>query len=56
MDKLPPHRPGIDHRVKLKEKDSEAPRIPLGPLYRILREILLVLRKTLMELLDKGFI
>jgi hypothetical protein len=27
-----------------------------GPLYNILREELLVLRKTLIELLDKGFI
>ncbi|KAM4061924.1 reverse transcriptase (RNA-dependent DNA polymerase) [Hirsutella rhossiliensis] len=41
-DQLPPHRP-------------EKP-LPWGPLYSMSREELLVLRKTLTELLDKGFI
>ncbi|XP_044721154.1 reverse transcriptase (RNA-dependent DNA polymerase) domain-containing protein [Hirsutella rhossiliensis] len=39
-DQLPPHRPAL----------------PWGPLYSMSREELLVLRKTLTELLDKGFI
>jgi hypothetical protein len=56
-DKLPPHRPGIDHRIEL-EKDSEGktPEAPWGPLYNMSRDELLVLRKTLTELLDKNFI
>ncbi len=56
-DKLPPHRKGIDHTIPLekdeagKEKDP-----PWGPLYGMNREELLVLRRTLTELLDKNFI
>lgn len=49
---LPPHRPGIDHEIPI-EGDKEP---PWGPLYAMSREELLVLRKTLTELLDAGFI
>lgn len=55
-DKLPPHRKGVDHQIVLESKGGEAPQIPSGPLYGMSREMLLVLRKTLTELLDKGFI
>jgi hypothetical protein len=55
-DRLPPHRPGIDHKIHLEKKDGKEPEIPSGPLYSMSREMLLVLRKTLTELLTKGFI
>jgi len=56
-DKLPPHRPGIDHHIELtKDTNGKEHPIPWGPLYNMSREELLVLRKTLTELLDKGFI
>ena len=56
-DKLPPHRPGIDHSIPLRKNDKgETPEVPWGPLYGMSREELLVLRKTLTELLDKRFI
>ncbi|CAJ2651960.1 unnamed protein product [Trifolium pratense] len=55
--KLPPNRPGIDHRIEIKA-DSKGNKlnIPFGPLYNMSREELLVLRKTLNDLLDKGYI
>ncbi|KAF4476972.1 Transposon Tf2-6 polyprotein [Colletotrichum fructicola Nara gc5] len=54
---LPPHRPGVDHEIPIKQdsKGNEAV-LPWGPLYGMSREELLVLRKTLRDLLDKGFI
>lgn len=54
---LPRHRPGIDHKIPLKrdQNGDEVPP-PYGPLYGMNREELLVLRKTLTELLDKNFI
>ena len=56
-DKLPPHRPGIDHKIELeKGPDGKTPEAPWGPLYNMSRDELLVLRKMLMELLDKNFI
>ena len=56
-DKLPPHRPGIDHKIELeKDVNGKTPEAPWGPLYNMSRDELLVLRKTLNELLDKGFI
>jgi len=55
-DRLPPHRPGIDHKIELEKKDGKDPEIPSGRLYSMSREMLLVLRKTLTELLGKGFI
>ncbi|THC88329.1 hypothetical protein EYZ11_012227 [Aspergillus tanneri] len=56
-DQLPPHRPGIDHRIPL-EKDANGKEAspPYGPLYGMNREELLVLRKTLTDLLGKSYI
>ncbi|KAI0991717.1 hypothetical protein K3495_g16470, partial [Podosphaera aphanis] len=51
-DKLPPHRPGCDHQITL-EPDKE---VPWGPLYGMSRDELLVLRKTLTDLLDRNYI
>lgn len=56
-DELPPHRPGVDHEVPLeKDGDGKEKQPPWGPLYGMTREELIVLRKTLTELLDKNFI
>jgi len=56
-DKLPPHRPGIDHRIDLRElPDGSLPSLPWGPLYGMSKEELLVLRKSLDDLLKKGYI
>jgi hypothetical protein len=57
-NKLPPHRgPGVDHAIKLiPDKNGNQPELPWGPLFAMSREELLVLRKTLTEYLDKGFI
>ena len=49
---LPPNRPGLDIEIKLLEGAT----VPASPLYSMFREELLVLRKTLYELLDSGFI
>lgn len=51
-DRLAPHRPGLDHGIDLL--DGKEP--PAAPLYTMSKDALLVLRKTLTELLDKGFI
>ena len=54
---LPPHRPSINHIFTLKKsKNGQKRNPPWGPLYKIIRNKLLILRKTLNELLDKGFI
>jgi hypothetical protein len=42
-DRLPPHRPGIDHEVRLK--DGETP--TSGPLYSMSRAELIVLKEWL---------
>lgn len=56
-DKLPPHRPGVDHKIELKnDKDGNPAPLPWGPLYGMSKEELLVLKKTLRDLLDKGYI
>ena len=56
-DQLPPHRSGIDHSILLQQDDKGQEKVvPWGPLYSMSREELLVLRKTLTELLDKQFI
>ena len=56
-DKLPPLRgPGIDHHIELQKAEGKTPEVPWGPLYKMSREELLVLRKTLTEYLDKGFV
>jgi len=54
---LPSHRPGIDHEIPIENDETGKPKeLPWGPLYGMSREQLLVLRKTLTELLDNGFI
>jgi hypothetical protein len=54
---IPPHRPGRDHAIPLeKDEQGREKDVPWGPLYKISREKLLVLRKTLTNLLDKGWI
>jgi hypothetical protein len=54
---VPPHRPGKDHAINLvKDEQGREAAAPWGPLYQMSREELLVLRKTLTDLLDKGWI
>lgn len=54
---LAPHRPGLDTEIKLKRDDQgHEEEVPLGPLYGMSREELLVLRKTLSDHLDKNWI
>lgn len=58
-EKLPPLRgPNIDHAIDIEKHASSGKeaRIPWGPLYSMSRDELLVLRKSLAELLDNGFI
>ncbi len=51
------HRPGVDHKIVLKkDKEGNEAAPPWGPLYGMNREELLLLRKTLTELLGKNFI
>ena len=56
-DKLPEHRAGIDHQIPLR-KDEQGKEVspPYGPLYGMNQDELLVLRKTLTDLLDKNYI
>jgi hypothetical protein len=49
---LPPYRPGLDHSIELRKGET----VPAMPLYSMSRDELLVLRKTLTELLEQGFI
>ena len=51
--RLPPHRPNVDHHIELTTTDDK---VPWGPLYNMSRDELLVLRATLIDLLDKNFI
>ena len=52
-----PHRKGRDHAIELvKDKEGKEPEVPWGPLYGMSRDELLVLRKTLSDHLDKGWI
>jgi len=57
-DKQPPHHGlDIDHKIELnKNVDGTTPEPPWGPLYNMSRDELLVLQKTLTELLEKNFI
>jgi hypothetical protein len=56
-ERLPPHRKGVDHRIEVEPgKDGRDQELPWGPLYGMSREELLVLRKTLSDLLTRGFI
>jgi len=50
-DRLPPHRPNIDHEVRLK--DCETP--SWGPLYKVSRDELIVMKEWLEENMTKGF-
>jgi hypothetical protein len=47
---------GVDHLIKLVKEDGKTPEVLYGLLYSITRDELLVLRRTLLDLLDKGFI
>ncbi|KAL5594253.1 uncharacterized protein BROUX77_007600 [Berkeleyomyces rouxiae] len=51
--RLPPLRPGMNHEIHLTVPDSEA---PWGPLYSLSHDELIVLRQTLLNLLNKKFI
>jgi hypothetical protein len=54
---IPPHRPGRDHAIPLEKDEQGRERDVLwGPLYGMSREELLILRKTLTDLLNKGWI
>jgi hypothetical protein len=54
---IPPHRPGRNHAIPLeKDKQGRERDVPWGPLYGMSRKELLVLRKTLTDLLNKGWI
>lgn len=56
-DQMPPFRPGLDHKIELlRDERGKEKEPPWGPLYPMSREQLLVLRKTLTEQLDKGYI
>ena len=52
---LPPHKKGIDHKINFVEGKTNDD-VPAMPLYQMSKDQLLVLRKTLTELLDNGFI
>jgi len=51
-DRFPPHRPGIDQEVRLKEGEKLA----WGPLYSMSRGKLVVLKEWLEKNMSKGFI
>ncbi len=56
-EKLPPLREeGTDHQIKLKEMNKKESKVFWGSLYNMTKEKLLVLHKTLTELLNKQFI
>jgi hypothetical protein len=55
-DKLALHQPGINYTIPLIQKDGKDLEVLWGPLYGMLREELLALRKELTSLLDQGFI
>jgi hypothetical protein len=51
-DRLPPHRPNIDHEVRLRVGETPS----LGPLYKMSREELVVMKEWLEDNMTKGFI
>jgi hypothetical protein len=51
-DRLPPHRSGIDHNGRLKERVTPTS----GPLYSMSRAEFIVLKEWLQEIMLKGFI
>ena len=52
---MPLHKKGIDHEINFVEGKIDDD-VPTMPLYQMSKDQLLVLRKTLTELLDNGFI
>ena len=52
---MPPHKKGIDHEINFVEGKTNDD-VPAMPLYQMSKDQLLVLHKTLTELLDNGFI
>jgi len=50
---LPLHGPGTDYAIKLEKVNRKEPTVPWGPLYNMSRDELIVLRKTLIGLLNK---
>jgi hypothetical protein len=46
----------VDYLIELVKEDGKIPEVPYGLLYFITRDELLILRRTLLDLLDKGFI
>lgn len=55
-EELPSLRGSLDHSIHLKQDDGKPMVPPWGPLYNMSREELLFLRKTLTDLLHKGWI
>jgi hypothetical protein len=51
-NRLPPHRPNIDHEVPLREGETPS----WGPLYTMSREELVVMKEWLEDNMTKGFI
>jgi hypothetical protein len=51
-DRLPPHRPNIDHEVQLREGETPS----WGPRYKMSREELVVMKELLEDNMTKGFI
>ncbi len=45
-----------DHQIELEKIDEKESKVPWGPLYNMMKEKLLMLHKTLTELLNKQFI
>ena len=52
---MPPHKKGIDHKINFVEGKTNDD-VSAMPLYQMSKDQLLVLRKTLTELLDNAFI
>jgi hypothetical protein len=46
----------VDYLIELVKEDGKTLEVPYGLLYSMTRDELLVLRRTLLDLLDKGFI
>jgi hypothetical protein len=54
---IPSYRPGRDHAIPLEKDEQRREKdVPWEPLYEMFRKKLLILRKTLTDLLDKGWI
>lgn len=55
-NQLPPHRGTLDHAINLQHENGKPMSPTWGHLYNMSREELLVLRKTITDLLGKGWI